>query len=43
MLEKGELKESYNTWVDEVENTIKQVENIKSRNPRKDVNKREKS
>ena len=29
ILEKVELQESYNTWIDEVENTIKQVEKIK--------------
>ena len=39
ILEKGELQESYNTWVDEVENTIKQVEKIKIKNPIKDIRK----
>ena len=39
ILEKGELQESYNTWVDEVENTIKQVEKIEIKNPRKDIQK----
>ena len=39
ILEKGELQESYNTRVDEVENTIKQVEKIKIKNPRKDIRK----
>ena len=34
-IEKGELQESYNTWVDEVENTIKQVQKIKKKNPKK--------
>ena len=46
ILETGELQESYNTWVDEVENTIKQVEKIKIKNRRKTFrksNKREKS
>ena len=35
ILEKGELQESYNTWVDEVENTIKQVEKIKTKTEEK--------
>ena len=38
ILEKGELQESYNTCVDEVEN-IKQVEKIEMKNPRKDIRK----
>ena len=32
ILEEGELQESYNTWVDKVENTIKQAEKIKTKN-----------
>ena len=39
MLEKGELQDSYNTLVDEVENTKKQAEEIKIKNPRKDIRK----
>ena len=39
ILETGELQESYNTWVDEVENTIKKVEKIKIKNRRKDISK----
>ena len=35
ILEKGELQESYNTRVDEVENTIKQVEKIKKKKSKK--------
>ena len=37
ILEKGELQDSYNTWVDEVEKTIKQVEKNKLKNLRKDI------
>ena len=37
ILEKGELQESYETWVDEVENTIKQIEKTKIKNPMKDI------
>ena len=33
------MQESYNTWVDKVENTIKQVEKIEIKNPRKDIRK----
>ena len=39
ILEEGELQESYNTWVDEVENIIKQIEKINIKNPRKDIRK----
>ena len=39
MLEKGELQESCNTQVDEVENTMKQVEKIKVKNQKKDIRK----
>ena len=37
ILEKTELQENYNTWVDEVENNIKQAEKIKIRKPRKEI------
>ena len=37
ILEKGELQDSYNTWADEVEKTIKQVEKNKLKNLRKDI------
>ena len=37
ILDKGELQESYITWVDEVENNIKQVEKNKIKNPKKDI------
>ena len=39
MPEKGELSGTYNTWVDEVENTITLVEKIKVKIPRKDIRK----
>ena len=35
ILEKGELQESYNTWVDEVENTIKQGRKNWNKKPKK--------
>ena len=35
ILEQVEHQESYNTWVDEVENTIKQVEKIKTKKNKK--------
>ena len=37
ILEKGKFQESYNTWVDEAENAMKQVEKIKTKNSRKDT------
>ena len=39
ILENGELQDSYETWVDEVKNTIKQVEKIKTKNPETDIRK----
>ena len=32
-----EFQESYNTWVDEADNAMKQVEKIKTKNSRKDT------
>ena len=35
----GKLQESYNTWVDEVVKAINHVTNIKTKNPRKYIQK----
>ena len=39
ILDNGELQENYITWVDEVENTIKQVVKMKIKDPRQDMHK----
>ena len=39
VLDNGELQENYITWVDEVENTIKQVVKMKIKDPRQDMHK----
>lgn len=39
IIQEKELQENYITWVDEVENTIKQVVKIKTKDPRQDVHK----
>ena len=39
ILDNGELQENYITWVDELENTIKQVVKIKTKDPRQDMHK----
>ena len=39
ILDNGELQENYITWVDEVENTIKQVVKMKTKDPRQDMHK----